>query len=546
MNKLEEIESFLQADTNIETDSTFLLSYIPTFLYKSSNREKIQQYYKNIPAIFDKIFGLSSKTNYLKQYSRSSQCLVDSLNSEKTTFEKLDLLLHLVWPQEIRSFKNLYSSVSHPPDHIPDYLLTASIISKSINALVSQKKQEYILSLGIFSELQRDTRASLERGNLELTIFEYFIIFLLISIKELSPLMKNKVYLPKINKNFEDFPRSYSNKKLFTEKSKEFLFMLDLNKSLVYNFYLIFIKTLLQNLASSKYMSDYKKLKFLISAVEFVWLSDYFMIPQSNYITKSPLEIYTFFFNYNTYPISLGVPNLILLDCLMNVILTLQGNGLLFSENIHNKQIILKEDALLFSLQKSLFYFFKSCFLKFSEESGSMEVSLSDIANIWFTYITPWMQSNFSSYISGKNININSNRTLNQHNILQSSNLKSYINSRSFTNVNHHHHENSYDGAVMEYIYANLLFYTELFNDYISAFSSLNVLNKNELSSLSKILELFKLNREGEIINGYVQMKVLEDLSLGKIFVILYFKYILKNLKYILELFIITRSRQPC
>ena len=74
------------------------------------------------------------------------------------------------------------------------------------------------------------------------------------------------------------------------------------------------------------------------------------------------------------------------------------------------------------------------------------------------------------------------------------------------------------DDVVREYVHVNMLFYTELLNDYIYAFSSLQVLSKKELSFLNQVLELYKIS-DGNIINDYVNLKILEELSEGRVYV---------------------------
>ena len=151
----------------------------------------------------------------------------------------------------------------------------------------------------------------------------------------------------------------------------------------------------------------------------------------------------------------------------------------MFKEN--KKIISLDTDAMIFILQKPLFYFFKSCFIKFSEGSSNSESNLGDIANIWYTFISPWKQIRAPS--------------------------------------------DQYEEAFKDYIFLNLLFYTELLNDYIVGYSLLNFLNKNEISLLYEVLNMYKINDEDEIIFGRVNLKILEDLATGKIYVIFFLIY---------------------
>jgi hypothetical protein len=274
--------------------------------------------------------------------------------------------------------------------------------------------------------------------------------------------------------------------------------LIDSSRSLVHNFYFILFRNLLNYLMSR----DHLKLRLLISAIEFVWLSDYFIITTSTHLSKSPLEIYNFFFRSQgtVSPLlsqeNIGLPNITLLECLYYVVVSLQTNGFLFSQNQITKSYLLKEDSLLFRIQKPLFYFFKNCFLKFNQEYSNTEIVLSDIARVWFAYITPWMQLNIPISCSLPNFQTHS----------------------QFKSIYPMKKSNTIDDVVREFVYFNMLFYTELLNDYIYAFSSMHVLSRKELSFLNQVLELYK-NAEGFIINDYVNLKVLEDLSEGRLYV---------------------------
>ena len=505
MNKYDDINVFLFSEPNLKQNFEFLTNYITTFLYKNTNREKIEDFYHKFPSICDKLFGISTKSNVSSKKLRQSKCLVEVLNSETTTFEDIDSLLHLLIPG-IDQAKNIFNSVFSPSDNVPDYIISTSIISKSLYSLITQRKQEYILTMNIFEDLEKNQdfqRNALEKGNIILTIFEYFITIVLVAIGEISN-TKNKINLSKCNKNFVDFIKNFSQKKALSDKSKENLYLIDNSRSLVHNFYFILFRNLVNYLMSR----DHRKLRYLISAIEFVWLSDYFIVTTSVNLSKSPLEIYNFFFRtqgtvspYLSQE-NIGLPNLTLLECLYYLVVSLQTNGFLFSQNQITKSYLLKEDSLLFRIQKPLFYFFKNCFLKFNQEYSNTEIVLSDIARVWFAFITPWMQLN----------------------IPISSNLPNFQTNSQFKSIYPMKKSNTIDDVVREFVYFNMLFYTELLNDYIYAFSSMHVLSRKELSFLNQVLELYK-NSEGFIINDYVNLKVLEDLSEGRLYVRVETKY---------------------
>ena len=91
-------------------------------------------------------------------------------------------------------------------------------------------------------------------------------------------------------------------------------------------------------------------------------------------------------------------------------------------------------------------------------------------------------------------------------------------NDSRFNDTYHESKVNISDAFFISYIYNNLLFYTEIFNDYIIAFSKLNTLKNSEIIQLKDILELYK-NNENHIINGLILFSSLEEISVGKIFV---------------------------
>ena len=72
------------------------MSYINKFLYKYQNREKLDDFYKRIPGILDKILGVS----LIKQKgltTKETKSELDILSFEDTTYKDFDKLLHLIF-----------------------------------------------------------------------------------------------------------------------------------------------------------------------------------------------------------------------------------------------------------------------------------------------------------------------------------------------------------------------------------------------------------------------------------------------------------------
>jgi hypothetical protein len=432
----ENINSFLSREPNLRSDPNFLLNYINS-LYKMTSREKMNEFYNNIPIIFDKIFGFTKMNS--SRPNRTS--LINQLNADNIRFEDLELLLHLFIPLA-NSSKNLFSAVTSPPDYVPDYKLSTSVISNSISTLVMQNKKDYLISIGLFDELTKGVetqRQALDNGNIIITIFEYYIMIILIAIREYQG--NCRVNLSKYNENFIDFPRYYENKKLLSELSKDFLYSLELNKTLVYNFYHLLIKTIVSTLSESSLWNNQNRMKFIVSAIDLTWLTDY-------RIMKADSRL------------NVPMPNLILIDCLKNVISILQKH--IFENDGYH----LRDDAPLLRLQRPVFYFLKVNINKYITESFHSDVTLNDIIKVWYAYIMPWDDSSKTS-------------------------------------------------KYREYIHLNLLFYTELFNDYIIAFSNLSKLSSSVLHLFNDILRLYIIN-DRNIVNNSIDLEMLYDLSQDK------------------------------
>ena len=287
----DDIESFLYSVSTIDSDTKFLVNYITNYIFKNTNREKIDQFYNKFPEIFDRVLGISNKTFKSDKYHHKQNSLIDKLSSDTTTFQEFSMLMHNFIPCE--RLKNIFSSVYSPADNISSYKISAQIISKNIEKLLTQKKSDYIIySFNIFQELAKNKgfqKENLEKNILILSIFEYFIIFFLLSIKECN-YSKLKINLD-LNTNFSNLSKiasSLGNTDL--EKSRLILNEIDEKKSLIYNFFYINFKQYLEFFTNSNSWNDYDRFKFIISSIEFIWLSDYVLVPNPNEIPNNSVN----------------------------------------------------------------------------------------------------------------------------------------------------------------------------------------------------------------------------------------------------------------
>jgi len=67
----------------------------------------------------------------------------------------------------------------------------------------------------------------------------------------------------------------------------------------------------------------------------------------------------------------------------------------------------------------------------------------------------------------------------------------------------------------LPYIEINILFYTDLFQEYLNAFSKCNILSIEELSILINSLEIYEINPDGYFINDLINYSFLRDFSNG-------------------------------
>jgi hypothetical protein len=433
MNKYDSIDTFLNKPSSIIEDSNYMLNYINTYLYRIQNTEKTEEYYKSIPQILDKLFPISARIKIRSKQTKIFPTFVDNL--DKGTLEDLDRALSLLLPNNL--VKNIYTTVTNPPNHVPEYKLDASILGMAVNAILKQGGQKFILNL--FQDLSKNLetqKRALENENIILNIFEYFLIYFLVAIRDYPG--KNKINLPKFNENFTEMYR-----KSYKPINKEINYSLDLNRSVVFNFYQILFKGILDAVSESRSMDD---LKVLIHAVDITWLSDY-------YIGDNILD-YKFQDN-------IGIPNLMVLECLTHLIRSLQYNRIVPNDTLN-------PDALLFTIQRQLFHFIKQNFKKICLERLNTEVSINDIMRVWLTYITPWFEDGEVRFP-----------------VLQS------------------------------YILFNLLFYTDLFNDYIISLANIGLNSQSVINSLNQVMKIYYLTDSGTIINSQLSLDLLKDMSLG-------------------------------
>jgi len=284
---MSEIDNYLQSELNLQNDTNYLIEYIKKNIIGEKIKEK-EDFYSKMQLVFDRIFGVTKKTNipfssFSSQHMQRS--LVELLNSDKCTFEDFDHIIHLFLPnRQIYNFFNLFYNSNYTGK---EYLveINNNHIFGNIDTLLKNNKLEYLLkNLSLISTCSKNPNTQLlnfKNGRLIFTCFEYFIMFLLLAMKESDN--KSKIQLDTKNSNFNSLK---SQKRFLSTKSPIIAGQIDLSRSLEFNFYNILFRSILRTIIKR---NDKKSLSFITSMVEFVWLSDYFLLAP-NYISNNSVS----------------------------------------------------------------------------------------------------------------------------------------------------------------------------------------------------------------------------------------------------------------
>jgi len=274
-----ELENYLKSDLNLQCDTQFLIEYIKKNIIGEKIKEK-EDFYTKLQSIFDRIFSITRKTKMPNNKSQKS--LIDLLNTNKCTFEDFDYIIHLFLPnRQIYNFFNLF----YNPSYIgKEYLVEINNnIFSNIDMLLKNNKVDYLLkNLSLISNCLKNPKTqknNFQNGRLVFSCFEYFIMFLLLAMKESEN--KSKVQLDMFNENFKNLT---SKKTFLSDKSPIILSQIDLSRSLEFNFYSILFKSILRSIVKR---NDKKTLCFITSMVEFIWLSDYFFLKSPYLISNN-------------------------------------------------------------------------------------------------------------------------------------------------------------------------------------------------------------------------------------------------------------------
>jgi len=574
MNKYDDIKTIFSTNMDIQQSCEFLYNYLKNYCFKPYNREKIDSYYNNLPYILKKFLSLISETNINNQNSKIVQSLMQILNLKNSTFKDFDFLLNIfLVPLNFENEINIFSSI-----FIHNYGSTKFLfpISNSANSnkmilhFLNQNKIETVYNnFKIFKTLllpKEDIKKYLLRKELILTIKEYYVFIILNFIKKSTNI--NKLNIRDYYPNFKKFFECVSQSNLFSKKTELIINNFDKEKSLTFNFYsILFLDFTLFLHFTSNYQNQ-RILELLTFAIEFLWLGDYVLYPQSDFYLNYNLEKFdnesqnfSKSFISNKYSIpnydknpelisnfsnsNLNIPNLLVLNCLKNLINILQSKNYLFTETIINgeKKYIMKQNIMLFSLQNPLFNLFKNCFIKLSKPEQRIypEISLSDIARVWFSYISPWespfncngLKDNkynqkekrfgFFSWNFSKESDEDVNNFIhdyhNNYNIKKNVSLLKNIFNSSLIYLK----QNTQIIEYSQYVEINLHFYTDLLNDYLNAFTSCNILSLEEIGILINVLEMYSINFNGFFINEFINYDTLREYSNGNINVIILF-----------------------
>jgi len=588
MNKFDDIKTLLFTNMDIKQSCEFLLNYLKNYCFKPYNKEKIDSYYNNFAEILKKLLYFPNEISINNPNSKFFQSFLQVLNAKNSNFEDFDTFLNLfLVPSNLDNEINIFSSI-----FIHNYgntkflfpITNSANSNKMILNYLNQNKSSLIFNtfriFQILSQSKDDLIRYLAKKELILTTREYYIFIMLNFMKKASNVIKLNIkdYYPNYKRYFENI----SGSKFYSKKTEFIINNFEKDRSIIYNFYNILFLDFILYLHFTNNLQNQRLLEILTLAIEFLWLGDYLLIPQDyfylnsyvnqnanrfnnqnlgdssatnyNFPNNLPNNYYDNNFRNNygiTNPninnsLNVSIPNLQILNGLKNMISLLQSKRYLFDEVIINgeKVSVLKPNILLFNLQNSLFNLFKNGFALYSKsENINTEISLSDFASVWYTFITPW-ESPFNNTEADIFYNSNNNEKnfgFFSWNFGNGTNCKNPIfhnnfrkNSSPLKNIFYAQSSNfKYKALLIDYlpyIETNIHFYTDLFQDYLNAYSSCNILSIEELSILINSLEIFELSPNGFFINDFINYFMLKDFSNGNINVSFFYLFNLQNL----------------
>ena len=588
MNKFDDIKTLLFTNMDIKQSCEFLLNYLKNYCFKPYNKEKIDSYYNNFAEILKKLLYFPNEISINNPNSKFFQSFLQVLNAKNSNFEDFDTFLNLfLVPSNLDNEINIFSSI-----FIHNYgntkflfpITNSANSNKMILNYLNQNKSSLIFNtfriFQILSQSKDDLIRYLAKKELILTTREYYIFIMLNFMKKASNVIKLNIkdYYPNYKRYFENI----SGSKFYSKKTEFIINNFEKDRSIIYNFYNILFLDFILYLHFTNNLQNQRLLEILTLAIEFLWLGDYLLIPQDyfylnsyvnqnanrfnnqnlgdssatnyNFPNNLPNNNYENNFKNNygvTNPninnsLNVSIPNLQILNGLKNMISLLQSKRYLFDEVIINgeKVSVLKPNILLFNLQNSLFNLFKNGFALYSKsENINTEISLSDFASVWYTFITPW-ESPFNNTEADIFYNSNNNEKnfgFFSWNFGNGTNCKNPIfhnnfrkNSSPLKNIFNAQSSNfKYKALLIDYlpyIETNIHFYTDLFQDYLNAYSSCNILSIEELSILINSLEIFEISPNGFFINDFINYFMLKDFSNGNINVSFFYLFNLQNL----------------
>ena len=588
MNKFDDIKTLLFTNMDIKQSCEFLLNYLKNYCFKPYNKEKIDSYYNNFAEILKRLLYFPNEISINNPNSKFFQSFLQVLNAKNSNFEDFDTFLNLfLVPSNLDNEINIFSSI-----FIHNYgntkflfpITNSANSNKMILNYLNLNKSSLIFNtfriFQILSQSKDDLIRYLAKKELILTTREYYIFIMLNFMKKASNVIK--LNIKDYYSNYKRYFENISESKFYSKKTEFIINNFEKDRSIIYNFYNILFLDFILYLHFTNNFQNQRLLEILTLAIEFLWLGDYLLIPQDyfylnsnvnqnanrfnnqnlgdssatnyNFPNNLPNNYYDNNFRNNygiTNPninnsLNVSIPNLQILNGLKNMISLLQSKRYLFDEVIINgeKVSVLKPNILLFNLQNSLFNLFKNGFALYSKsENINTEISLSDFASVWYTFITPW-ESPFNNTEADIFYNSNNNEKnfgFFSWNFGNGTNCKNPIfhnnfrkNSSPLKNIFNAQSSNfKYKALLIDYlpyIETNIHFYTDLFQDYLNAYSSCNILSIEELSILINSLEIFELSPNGFFINDFINYFMLKDFSNGNINVSFFYLFNLQNL----------------
>jgi hypothetical protein len=392
------------------------------------------------------------------QHDKSS--LIYQLENKDISYSDYKNFIRLFNPQEQC---NLYTLLFNHNDIEMKYVYSISHINKMYKTFNDRKLSEIpFFNLCHYFAIQLEH--STKTNTIMLNQKEFFIIVFLNSLTQCQ-IFQNV----ELEKKFKNFEKGFKSDKTYAK-----FIEVNLNRNVIYNFFINIFNMLVTEFSTKK--ANKALLTIFASAVDFCWLDKFRYNFRYYEDHKECFDANILNIKWNQTQFS-NFLNLAEVECMRILVKAVLSDDNLISFDNKEKQYVINKDAYMFIFNRNLYYMLKYAFIRLIFEKTFNHVTTYDLAELWYEFITPWTKCVRAKYDELWK---------------------------------------SHTACIQQFIYSNILFYTDIFNDYIVCMSTCDQkIYLEDIYLLHKILSVFQ-NNHGNIINEYIKIDSLHYYIVSK------------------------------